>query len=168
MIYRRQFSFISSTKCHGDVRGKRKVARPIATKRPMHVVLKSSRAVRNWSMFRKAREIESIIREKAAKNFVQIRQYSNNGNHLHLLVQAKDRKLFKHFLMAISGRIAQTVTGSTKGAPQSSKFWDYIPFTRIVEWGIDLKNVTSYIIQNFMEAKGWIDYQPRVVRAKPR
>lgn len=118
-------------------------------------------------MFRFARQIEKIIHEQSSKKYVQIRQYSNNGNHLHLLVQARDRELFKQFLMAIAGRIAQTVTGSTKGSPQSKKFWDHIPFTRIVEWGRDLKNATDYVVQNFLEAMGWIAYQPRR-RSKPK
>lgn len=166
MGYRGQTSFISSIKCHGDVRGKRKTARPIATKRPMHVILKSSKTVGKFSMFRKAKEIEKIVSGKAKKNFVQVRQYSNNGNHLHLLVQAKDRELFKNFLMAVSGRIAQLMTGSTKGRPQRQKFWDHIPFTRIVEWGKDLQNVTNYVVQNFLEGIGWIPYQKRG-RPKP-
>lgn len=134
----------------------------------MHVVLKSSRAVGKFSMFGKARQIERIIREKAKRNFVQIREYSNNGNHLHLLVQARDRRLFKNFLMAISGRIAQLINGSTKGKPQKEKFWDQIPFTRIVEWGRDLKNLTDYVIQNFLEARGWVTYRVRGRKLKPK
>ncbi len=118
-------------------------------------------------MFGKAREIEKLIREKAKKNFVQLREYSNNGNHLHLLVQAKDRELFKKFLMSISGRIAQKMTGSTKGLPQSQKFWDSIPFTRIVEWGKDLRNVTYYVIKNFLEARGWVTCRART-RSRPK
>jgi REP element-mobilizing transposase RayT len=156
MSYRRQVSFISSIKERGGsfASGKRKSARPIVTKRPMHLTLKSSIAVGKLSLFTQSRWIEKLVRDKARAFSVKIFEFSNNGNHLHLAVQARYRNEFKKFLMAISGQIAQKMTGSQKGNPLLRKFWDFIPYTRIVEWGRDLKHVILYVMQNQQEALG--------------
>src|SRR3954470_19415252 len=100
---------------HGsDTRkGKRKVARPIDPKRPMHLVLRSARAKGDWSMLRIANEkvIQKIIWRSAARNQVRIYRYANSGNHLHLLVRAKTRKGFQNFARTIGALIARAVTG---------------------------------------------------------
>ena len=164
MRYRRQVSFLSSIKEHGGSLsvGKRKERRPIVTKRPMHVTLKSSIAVGRLSLFTKGREIERLVRRLAHQFSVKIFEYSNNGNHLHLAVQAREREGFKKFLMAIAGQIAQKMTGSQKKKPLARKFWDFIPFTRIVEWGKDLERVVFYVMQNQQEALGLLPTRKRV------
>jgi len=141
--------------------GRRKVARPIATRRPMHMTLRSSSCRGRLSLHTKAKEIRSLVRSLASRFQVRVSSFSNNGNHLHLLVRARSRGGFKRFLMALSGRIAQLMTGARKGRELGSRFWDHIPFTRIVEWGRDLLNVKRYIRQNILEAAGSIPYQPR-------
>lgn len=133
----------------------------------MHITLKSSIAVGALSLFREARWIERLVRALAGKFFVRVFEYSNNGNHLHLLVQAKDRIRFKQFLMALSGLIATKMTSSKKGKPLARKFWDHIPFTRIVEWGRDIENVVLYIMQNQQEALGLLPRRTKSVKPKP-
>ncbi len=64
-------------------------------------------------------------------------------------------------MCVITGRIAQHVTKSRKGQALKEKFWDSIPFTRIVEWGIALRKLVNYIRQNQNEALGLIPYTPR-------
>ena len=160
-----QFAFenLPIRKIHGgEIRkGKRKEARPIATKRAMHLTLRSSRAKGRFSLHTKKKEIHAILAHFAAAFQVRLYSESNNGNHLHLIVQARSRGGFKRFLMAISGRIAQLMTRATKGRPLAGRFWDYVPFTRIVEWGKDFVTTWRYVRMNQLEAAGIIPYQPR-------
>ena len=130
----------------------------------MHVTLKSSIAVGRLSLFTKRREIEQLVRRLANQFSVKVFEFSNNGNHLHLAVQARERVGFQQFLMAVAGQIAQRMTGSQKGKPLTRKFWDFIPFTRIVEWGRDLEHVILYVMQNQQEALGLL---PVRNKAKP-
>lgn len=132
----------------------------------MHLVLKSSRAVGKLSLHRESRFIEALIQQAGKRFGIRLYEFSNNGNHLHLLLRAETREGFKSFLRSISGAIARRMTGAKKGKPLSSSFWDNIPFTRIVEWGRDFKNAQSYVIQNLLEALNLIPYQPRKHSAK--
>src|SRR5947209_7277270 len=67
----------------GIRKGKRKLARPIDSKRAMHLVLKSERAKGHWSMLRPqyTRNIRRIADKAAQKNGVRIYKFANSGNH---------------------------------------------------------------------------------------
>ena len=139
--------------------GKRKTARPLDPKRPLHIVMRSSRARGEWSLLRgrNRMHIQRIVDEAAAKHGVRIHRFVNVGNHLHLLVGARKRAAFQNFLREISGRIAALVTGSRKTHPIGAKgerFWDHLVYTRIVSWGRELKAVKTYFIKNIFEAEG--------------
>jgi REP element-mobilizing transposase RayT len=153
----------------GEMRlGKRKRERPIATKRAMHITLKSSCAVGEWSFLQKAHA--AFIRRSLprwAKHFgVIIYQWSLNGNHVHLLVRPRSRDSLRGFLSALSGRIAQHITGARKGRPFGRRFFDSIPFSRIVEWGKSFRITKGYVLQNELEAEGIIPYSPRRKRQR--
>lgn len=113
------------------------------------------------SFHREKKFILTLLQVLSKQFHVRLDQISINTNHLHLLVHAKERSAFQSFLMAVSGRIAQRMTGSKKGSPQQEKFWDFIPFTRIVEWGKDFFWTKAYVIKNQLETDGIIPYQPR-------
>lgn len=163
---RRQLSILSTINEHGGSlsQGKRKVRRPVVTKRAMHLVLKSSKAIGVLSLHRESRFIEKTLRNLSAKHLVKVLQYSNSGNHLHLVIQARTRNGFRHFVTALSGMIAQKMMGSFKGRPHQGKFWDFIPYTRILEWGRDLRNALEYVVQNYLEERGLVTYHPRQKR----
>jgi REP element-mobilizing transposase RayT len=135
--------------------GKRKTARPLAVKRPLHLVLRSSKATGKHSLLHPSHHtlVQSLIWKYAAKNQIKIYRFANAGNHLHLLIQAKTKVGFRRFLRTISGLIARAVTGATKANAQG-KFWDHLAFTRVVSWGKDFKNACDYVIQNVMESCG--------------
>ncbi len=155
----------SNRKVHGGdhARGLRKTKRPFHSKKPMHLVLRSSRAVGHFSMgsIGNKKWVKATIEKYAALCEVTIYKYSNNGNHLHLAIRAKDHELFKKFLRTITGLIARYVMKAKKGTPAKGKFWDGLAFTRIAEWGKAYKTLKGYVIQNLLEAAGVIPYQPR-------
>jgi REP element-mobilizing transposase RayT len=136
--------------------GKRKERRPIAVKRPMHVTMHTSYRLTPYRRF-----MTQVLKEESRRSGVRIYEQSLNSNHLHLATLSASRRGFQRFLSVLSSRIAQHVTRSRRGEPQEKKFWDHIPFTRIVEWGIAFKRLLTYVIQNQQEALGLIAYTPR-------
>jgi len=162
-----QFSFdsLKQKDFFGGARssGKRKVRRPIATKRAMHLVLKSSQAVGTQSFLSKQHStfVADLVQRLSRDWGVRIFQFSNNGNHLHLLIQARDRKGFQGFVRTLSALVARRVTGARKGCKLKRGFWDGLPFTRIVAWGRAFALAKNYVLQNILEATGKVPYHPR-------
>ncbi len=146
-----------------NARGKRKERRPIATKRAMHLVLKSSEAVGRNSFLAPAHSlfVKNQVSDQSARWGVRVFEFSNNGNHLHLLIQARDRVGFRGFVRTLSALIARHVTGACKGKAAGKRFWDSLPFTRIVEWGRAFWRAKNYVVQNQLEAAGVVPHHPR-------
>ncbi|MBC7691406.1 MAG: transposase [Methylotenera sp.] len=157
---KQQSFFPPSRRDHGGSvhTGKRKEARPLDPRSPLHLVLRSSRARGKWSFLQPhhKRRIEHLLREEARKSGVVIYRLANVGNHLHLLLKARNRLAFQRFLRTASGRIAVLVTGARKGNPVG-RFWDQLAYSRIVTWGRELQELQKYLIKNLFEAAGLWD-----------
>lgn len=144
-----------------------KEKRPISTKRSMHLVMRSLVAKGSKSLLRRDQDIREIISFQAKHFGVKIYRFANSGNHLHLVVLPRSRQAFNGFIRAISGLIARKILRVERGSAADTKklskstFWEKRPFTRIVEWGRDYKQVCNYLLQNTLEALGFILYQPR-------
>ena len=139
----------------------RKEARPIATKRSMHIVMRAEVARGKLSLLNKRNSVrvKQLVQSQSRKWFVRVYEWSNNGNHIHLLVRAKTRDGFQGFLRAFSGTIAMAVTGARKGQPFGRRFWDLLAYSRIVEWGRAFLNARNYVILNREEAEGRVPYR---------
>ncbi len=124
-----------------------KKKRPFRASLPIHIVMRSTQAVGKKSLLSRNKAVASILDAQAERHFVRIYAAANAGNHLHLLIQAPSQAHLSAFLRAITGRMAQLV-GGLKG------FWDARPFSRIVSWGRDFKNVARYIGINSTEMLG--------------
>lgn len=135
--------------------------RPIALKRSMHLVLRSTLARGERSLLRKERLIRKIVDKQGKMLGVRIYRQANAGNHIHLLVRPLSRQAFNAFVRAISGLIAREVLGAQRGNAKNVQFWDKRPFTQIVEWGRHYQTVCHYLLQNSLEAWGFIPYKPR-------
>lgn len=135
--------------------------RPITLKRSMHLVLRSTLARGERSLLRKERLLRKIIDTQGKKLGVKIYRQANGGNHIHLLVRPLSRPAFNSFVRAISGLIAREILGAQRGSAKNIQFWDRRPFTQIVEWGRQYNNVCSYLLQNTLEAWGFVPYTPR-------
>jgi REP element-mobilizing transposase RayT len=133
--------------------GHRKTERPFSPKAPLHVVLRSNRAKGNWSMLhRKHRgKITAMIYIYAARFKVHVYRAANVGNHLHLLVRAEEKKHLADFLRVLAGRVAVTVSGARKHVKKIGRFWDYLCWSRLVNWGRDFFNTRSYVVANELE-----------------
>lgn len=144
----------------GEEKGRRKGARPIATRKSMLLTIKSSRAKGEWSFHRFEREIEKKVNSLGRRFRVRIYRQVNVGNHLHLQVRAASRREFQNFLRVLTQAVMFLVTGARKGNPVG-KFWDNLACSRVVEWGRDWAGVKRYMDKNTMEAAGvprdWVD-----------
>lgn len=145
-------------------KGNPKKKRPISIKNSSHLVMRSLWAVGPRSLLRHDEKIKEIVTAQAKVFGVKIYKRANGGNHLHMIVLPRSRIAFKGFIRAITGLIARTVLKAERGNPKGIQFWERRPFTRIVEWGRDYKRVCNYLLQDTLEALGFIDYQPRETR----
>ena len=145
------------------IKGNPREARPVSTKRPMHLVMRSTLARGERSFLRPARakQIKDLVQRTSQRHGVKVYRFANSGNHLHLVIKPVSKRAFQTYIRAISGLIARITLGAEKGKAKGLKFWDARPFTRIVEWGQDYQNVCNYVLQNTVEAIGFIAYQPR-------
>ena len=146
-----------------SLKGNAREPRPISVKRPIHLVMKSSlaRDERSFLSKKRARRIEDLVHRQGKLHGVRVYRFANSGNHLHLVIKPASKRAFQSYLRAVSGLIARITLGAEKGKALGLKFWDARPFTRIIEWGRDYKNVCDYVLQNTLEATGFIPYQPR-------
>ena len=138
--------------CHGGVRtkGSRKEERPLSFKDAIHLVVKSKKAIGSCSFYTHKNDIKDIIDKYALKCGVVIKDYVNMGNHLHIKVKITERKLFAKFLRIVTGLIARLVTGARKGK-SFGRFWDGIPFTRIVKTAFEELQLKGYFRANRVE-----------------
>ncbi len=137
----------SGTKNH------RKLERPLSTKKWIHLVLKSDKAVGQLSFLKPANQIyvRELLRDKALKFGVKIADFANVGNHLHLKIRITSRESFKKFLKSVTAQIARKVTGARKGKP-FGRFWQGLAFTRILASRLEELNLKGYIEANRREA----------------
>jgi REP element-mobilizing transposase RayT len=153
-----------------------KTKRPLATKRSMHLVLRSSVAKGPKSFLRRSRAVEAIINRQARIHSVRIYKLANAGNHLHLVVTPSSRIAYNRFIRSVAGLIARLVRNKQRGASKAInairagkiKFWDKRPFTRIVEWGREFRDVLGYLRKNTLEAMGFLSHAERDLAAHAR
>ena len=129
--------------------------------------------------------LSNWILNRFAKKFgVRIYQKSINSNHIHLLVRITSRKLYRAFIKAVAGKIASQIMGGSSfseyfqekistpiansdwgdgsaGAGKALGFWQFRPFSRVVNWGNDYKGCLNYLKQNTLEAIGFVKYVAR-------
>ena len=159
-------------KAHGgELRKKLKGrgARSLSTKESMHLVLRSSKATQLWSFKKPAndRAIREIIKRFSTKYGVKILSLANVGNHLHFHIRLANRYTYYKWIRAISSAIAMKVTGMNrwtggKNQPQD-KFWDYRPFTRIIQSFRALLTLKDYILINQFEGLGMPRSKARLI-----
>jgi REP element-mobilizing transposase RayT len=140
--------------------GKAKIIRPLSTRKPIHVTLRSSRAKGALSLRRHKPKIERILELQSRRWGVRIYRSSINGNHIHLALRGQNRREIQNFFRSIAGLIARVVTKAQRGRP-FGKFWDNVLWSRVVEWGRAFHTLTGYVFQNILEAEGLVPYVRR-------
>ena len=112
----KQKDFLSSSefgskKEHGGALsvGKRRSRRPLSTKHPLHLTLRSEFAYGKRSLLRHRPAIERIMKKAASRFGVSVYKYAVCSNHLHLLVRGKTRIGLQNFFRVFAGHLAQEI-----------------------------------------------------------
>jgi putative transposase len=143
----------------------------------MHLVLRSSKAVdeKSFKVAKNQKLIREILAKFSLKYGVRIISLANVGTHLHLHIKIAKRAGYLRFIRAITAAIAMGVSGrnrwtsgSGSGGETKEKFWDYRPFTRIIEGFRALLQVRDYIQINQLEGLGVPRLQARIMLATGR
>jgi hypothetical protein len=169
----KQLSFLKPTsKSYGGelykTRKGRRGPRPIDTRSTMHLVLRSSQARGAWSFKRHAPMIRRLVDRFAAKNGVKVLSLANVGNHLHFHVKLGNRQTYRPFIRAVTAAIAMAVTGASRVRPLRKRFWDYRPFTRVVQGLRAFLTLKDYIEVNQLEGIGYARKAAREIIARRR
>lgn len=137
---------------HGGVakRSKRKVARPLVPGKVTHVVFKSSKAKGNLSFYKNKLLVKHVLKERSNKYFVEILDFVNMGNHLHLKARFKNLANFRNFLRTFSALLARKITKARKGF-KFGKFWDDLVFTRVLTSAFEILGLKTYFAANRIE-----------------
>lgn len=127
--------------------GKRKTPRPFNGKAPLHLVLHSKRAKGLWSFTHTKHhsKITSMIYVYAERFKVHVYRASVETDEIQLLVKTRDRKALADYLRVLAGRVAVTVTGAKKGKKSVGKFWDFLYFSKLINWGPEFYHVQDQI-----------------------
>lgn len=138
---------------------KGRTARPVSSKDPMHLVLRSSRATGRFGFAYKSnlKRVNELVRKACDRYGVKLILYSNNYNHLHLLVKFPSRAVYLRFIRSLTGALALAVCGASKLKAISEilgakKFWDYRPFSRVVRSKRGYQVAKDYVVLNQLEA----------------
>jgi REP element-mobilizing transposase RayT len=82
--------------------GKRKTQRPLSTKMPIHLVLKSSHS----RLFRPDDLRLAHLFKKEARRFgIKVYDFAVNWNHIHFLIQIPSRESYVRFIRAVTSGI---------------------------------------------------------------
>ncbi len=134
-------------------KGKRKLRRPLCTKRVMHMVLASQKTIELRFNFLKVRaKVLERLKYQIQKHKVKMYNYSINTNHMHMALQFESRKQYNRFIRAFSGHLIRTLSLLT-GIDLKGLF-DLCPFTEVIEWGRQFKNTIQYITKNRINVDG--------------
>lgn len=147
---------------HGGILRKKahgRGARPLSSKATLHVVMRSSQAKGLWSFqnSKNIRKLGKFIQEFSKSKGVELISVANVGNHYHLHVKIPNRSLYKAWIRGLSSGIAMLTLGR-KGLyllkNQEEKFWDYRPFTRVIQSFKAFLNLKDYLRINQFEGLG--------------
>jgi len=127
-----------------------KVKRPLESKLPIHLVLRSRKSV--LLLYKNQGRVQACIDRVFKKHGVKLYKMANVGNHIHFVLKIPRRRYWAGFIRELTGRIA-----SIAGV-RGERFWSQLPFTEIVGgWRTAFKEVLQYVTLNQWQADGHID-----------
>ena len=160
--------------------GRRHSRRPLNTKAPLHITLRSDLAVGTRSLLKHQAHIESVIQKSAKKFDIRIYNKAICATHIHLLIRGKYRTDIQNFFRVVAGHIAQEILRLNPLKPHESsnrgnashdkvrkpryqrKFWAQLIYSKILSWGRQFHATNAYVAQNILEALGLIPYKTRL------
>ncbi len=148
LIPQQDLRFVKAMSFGGSkLKKRRKIARPLIPGAIHHVVLKSSKAIGSLSFYKNKTLTAALLKDRSKKYFVEIIQWVNMGNHLHLKVRFKNRHNFQNFLRTFTAILARKITGAHR-SKSFGRFWDGLAFTRIITTKFEELGLKAYFEAN--------------------
>ncbi len=137
---------------HGGVslKKRRKVKRPLIPGKVTHVTFKSSKATGSLSFYKHKHLVGAMLKHLSKQFYIEILDWVNMGNHLHLKVRFKDPNRMGKFLRTFSGNLARKITGAKKGN-KFGKFWDGLVYTRVLTSKLEELGLKEYFEGNHIQ-----------------
>ena len=92
--------------------GRRRSRRPLATKRPLHLVLRSDFAFGNRSLTRHRPLIKAVLQKAARRFHIRVYELAICTNHIHVLIRGYRREDIQNFFRVFAGHTAQEILKS--------------------------------------------------------
>lgn len=122
------------------LKGHRKTKRPLATNKPIHLVLKTTSS---FILLRNRKTVQATITRLAKRFGVTIYQVAVHADHVHLAIRIPQREAYTGWIRSLTGVMARRIPGL--------KF-RFRPYTRIASWGKPFQIMKTYIQGNQREA----------------
>jgi REP element-mobilizing transposase RayT len=118
------------------LKGKRKSARPLDSRKPIHLVFKATTSL---TLLKNRKKIEEILFKYAKDHGIKIQDCGIHADHLHLAITIPNRVQYIKWVRATTSVLVQKI--------QKLK-WKLRPYTRITEWGQAYQKLKRYIWKN--------------------
>lgn len=132
-----------------------KSERPFSPRAAIHTVLRTRAPFTLLKRGRRVR-IAGIVKALARRHRVHVHHFANVGNHLHLLIECREKSGFVSFLRTLSGTIARFVKLEEKSETRSVSLWLQRPWTRLLpRRGTAFLTAWRYVDLNDIEGSYW-------------
>jgi REP element-mobilizing transposase RayT len=122
-------------------KGKRKGARPLNLKAPIHLVLKAEDSIQ---LFQKSGLIKNQFKKLSLKFGVKVYSLAVHEDHIHGVVKVPSRRLYRAWIRSLSGTLCRQIKGLK---------WRLRPYTKIITWGKQFRNTLAYIKFNHNQSE---------------
>jgi REP element-mobilizing transposase RayT len=112
---------------------------------PLHVTLRMAPHVYNLRSRRSFRVIEAALRTAGDRFAVRVIQFSVQGNHIHLLVEAPDRRALARAIQGLSIRVAK---GLNRMMGRSGRVFDDRYHARVLRTPTEVRHAIHYVRDN--------------------
>jgi REP element-mobilizing transposase RayT len=112
---------------------------------PLHVTLRMAPHVYNLRSRRSFRVIEASLRIGGDRFDVRVIRFSVQGNHIHLLVEAPNRRALARAIQGLSIRIAK---GLNRMMGRSGRVLDDRYHARVLRTPTEVRHAIHYVLNN--------------------
>jgi REP element-mobilizing transposase RayT len=112
---------------------------------PLHVTLRMAPHVYNLRSRRSFRVIEPALRIGGDRFNVRVIQFSVQGNHIHLLVEAPNRRALARAIQGFSIRVAR---GLNRMMGRSGRVFDDRYHARLLRTPTEVRHAIHYVLEN--------------------
>jgi REP element-mobilizing transposase RayT len=112
---------------------------------PLHVTLRMAPHVYNLRSRRSFRVIAAALRVGADRFGVRIIQFSVQGNHIHLVVEAPDRRALARAIQGLSIRIAK---GLNRMMGRTGRVLGDRYHARVLRTPTEVRRAVHYVVEN--------------------